>query len=373
MMGLNDLQIDSPDMSYDFNKSGYALYYPEYKQTLYAISDRLNADSMKKFAPITLIAQVQFQLNTQNYEEFESVRPFMNRRVLILVHGFNAQYSEVIATLKQVAAKTQGTYDTVIAYLYPCEKSTFFPPNFPYQQARVNALAIAQTRFPVILDSILSVARRVDIAAHSMGAFLAMNALNNPTSTRLNKVDNLFLAGGAIQMESLLSCPLPLCSTYQNVLNHVHTIYNISSCLDEVLPLHTLFNRETTAGRPKALDPNFLSWNVKMIDASSVVGSHRDYLNNAAVIGLIKLAASYSENQESLMGRFFQLTPDSLEEIPQQVSCSTGIDYAIGTMVDNFLHTQSNHLQNLISNVGNIFIRQMFPLPYWATQTILKN
>lgn len=372
-MGLNDLQLDSPDRSYDLNNSGYALYYPQYEQTLYAISDRLNADSMKQFAPTTSIAQVHFQNNIQDYQEFKNVRPFFNRRILILVHGFNAHYHEVIATLKQVAAKTQGTYDTVIAYLYPGEKSSLIPPNIPYQQARVNALAVAQSRFPVILNSILPVARRVDVAAHSMGAFLAMNALNSSTNFTIGKVDNLFLIGAAIQMESFLSCSLPQCSTYQTALNNVHTVHNISSCRDEVLPWHTVLTGQTTAGRPKKLEPNFLSWNVKMIDASSIVGSHRDYLNNDAVIEFMIEVAMHSEQQESLIGRFFHLTLRGLEEIPQQVTCSTGIDYAIGTMAGNFLNTQGNTLQHLASHVGDAFMRQVFPLPYRAAQTVLNS
>lgn len=358
--------------SYDPYDNKLATYYPAYQQQLYAISDRSNGDDMKKFAAITLIAQVHVSIKQQHYETYKGPTLFIQHRVLILVHGFNSPYSDVIGALREVASKTQGVYDTVIAYLYPCEKASPLLPATSYQKARANALAIAHSRFPALLNDILSVAERVDIAAHSMGAFLAMSALNNQTIPVTRKVDNLILAGGALPVESLLSCPLSQCSTYQRALDTAYTIYNIYSCFDEILPLQTLFNGERTVGRPNALEPAFISGNVKMVDASAVVDSHRTYLTSDAVIELIKLAASYSDRQMSLAGHYFQLTTFGLQIIPQQASCSTGIDYAIGQAVGSIMNKPATALQQFVSHIGPKLVQQFFPLPYTLTQIMLK-
>lgn len=292
---------------------------PSYLQQRYLISDRKNFSNPNEFSNFPWIAEASPNLCFIP-KEFDFDASFANRKVLVLLHGFTASKEEVEETLHGVAEKVKDVYDTVIAYLYPACTSPL-----QYDQARANAFAAARLKLPAILRTIAETAKCVDIAAHSMGVFLAMNALNQPKSP---KIGSLFLLGGADKQEIILNCDQKHCSPYKKALEKAQDIYVLFSCRDEILPWHSFLKVERTIGRPGQLSQSDIGENVRMIDTSSIVKSHSGYLYNDVVINFLKQTLLQKEKGYSLNGKQFALTINGLRKTSEQQVCSVGMEDA---------------------------------------------
>lgn len=301
------------------------MFIPQPQQTIYCINDRANQSSMQEFSSKTMIAEVDSKGRQGAYFQYKSPHvPLIEQRVFILVHGFNSPHSEVITTLKQIADRMQNVYDSVIAYSYPCQKSNFFALKQSYELGRKNALIAAKNQFPKVLSGILEIAKRVDIAAHSMGAYLVLNGLQSG-SMLPKMVTNLFLVGGADSDRSFLQCIGPGCSPYLNALLTVRCIFNIYSCKDEILPLHTMLLHQVTMGHLSAMHCHLISRNVRFIDTTDIVGSHSAYLNNEQVIDFIVETSNSTDCNLSLIGRYFVLTKCGLFPTRHLAICNNSL------------------------------------------------
>ncbi|WP_042280407.1 alpha/beta hydrolase [Candidatus Protochlamydia sp. R18] len=299
------------------------------EQDLYLISDRMNFTDRHKFSPETKIinaslisstAQIYLEKNIQAYKDFK-LKNFSKRRILILIHGFTVKYEDALKTLRNVADKVGDRYDAVIGYLYPaCAKAR------EYRQAKKNGLHAAEKRLPKILCSIRSVAERVDIVAHSMGTIVAMHALNQKASP---KIDNLFLLGGALEEKSIFECDGQGCTTLKRALSNAKKIYVLYSCNDKVLPwLHVINSTQPLGRLSKNIQQKPIAKNVCLINTSSVVQGHSAYFQSHEVFKFFKLIIYYDAYSASMVGTSFFLTRKEVTS-SEPIVCSKGINNAI--------------------------------------------
>ncbi|MBS4168631.1 alpha/beta hydrolase [Parachlamydia sp. AcF125] len=297
----------------------------------YLISDRANFENRYEFSPVVQIMQIFIGFtnikgqvpscskqeylikNVCEYENFD-LRSFSDCRVLILIHGFTVDYQGALEMLWKVSAKAKKCYDVIIGYLYPaCAKV------YEYTQAEKNGLRAAEQRLPPILSSIRSVAKQVDIAAHSLGTVVAMHALNQSDSPR---IDNLFLLGGAIEETSIFECDDRGCTTLKQALFKAKKIYVFYSCKDKVLPWRRLVDPSQPLGiLDKAVQQYPIAKNVCLIDATPVVKGHRAYFDCLAVYKFFKLIVKKGVR---LQHTSFSLTKTELISSEEPTVCVKG-------------------------------------------------
>ncbi|WP_232086079.1 alpha/beta hydrolase [Candidatus Protochlamydia amoebophila] len=297
------------------------------EKELYLISDRMNFTDRHKFSLETKIVnvelisstvQIYLEENIQTYKDFK-LKNFSNRKILILIHGFTVKYENASKTLRHLADKVGDRYDAVIGYLYPaCAKF------YQYNQAKENGLYVAEKRLPEILHSIQSVAERVDIVAHSMGTIVAMHALNQSASP---KIDKLFLLGGVLEEKSIFECDGQGCTTLKRALSNAKNIYVLYSCNDKVLPwLHVIDSTQPLGRLSKNIQQKPIARNVCLINTSSVVKGHSAYFQSQEIF---KFIYDDAQGNNSLEGTSFSLTFDGLSSSEHPIVCPKGKSNAI--------------------------------------------
>ncbi|KIC70757.1 alpha/beta hydrolase [Candidatus Protochlamydia amoebophila] len=291
------------------------------EKKLYLISDRESFTNQHEFSTetqivnvklISSIVQINLKENIKTYKGFK-LKKFSKRKILILIHGFTVKYENALKTLLNVSNKVGDRYDAVIGYLYPaCAKF------YQYNKAKENGLHAAENRLPGILHSIRSVAERVDIIAHSMGTIVAMHALNQSTSP---KIDKLFLLGGALEEKSIFECDGQGCTTLKRALSNAKNIYVLYSCNDKVLPwLHVIDSAQPLGRLSESIQQKPIAKNVCLINTTSVVKGHSAYFQSREVFKFI-----YDDAQgSSLEGTSFSLTFDGLSSSEHPIVCSKG-------------------------------------------------
>lgn len=218
---------------------------------------------------------------TPIFDEIES--KFWDKKILLLIPGFTSTEEQVQEAVLSTAEKVQKSYDVVIGYIYPSGKA----PN--YIAARKLANCAAQSLVS-ILDDISFCAGELDVAAHSMGAYVIFNTLQHRL-VRQPLIDNLFLLGGADRQESLYNCFGPGCTRYPFALNNVNVIFNLLTCSDQTLPLHTLLVGQNTLGNPVKWDVDLLAVKVKIIDTTEVANGHSGFLVSPEIFAFINYVA----------------------------------------------------------------------------------
>lgn len=197
------------------------------------------------------------------------------RKILFIVGGFTSNRSAIKSVLRNAAVKVGNAYTAIIAYEYPSGEGLY------YGSARKLAL-FAADKFQGILNS-FSQNTEINIAAHSMGVYLTLNALN---AQIIPSIWNLFLLGSAERQESLNDCVGTGCTSYHQTLRNVASIYAFASCKDDTLPYHTFLTGQQTLGRPTHWTDT-LSEKVTVIDATNVVNDHGGFLISDAVFKAI--------------------------------------------------------------------------------------
>ncbi|WP_075883433.1 alpha/beta hydrolase, partial [Candidatus Protochlamydia sp. W-9] len=315
---------DDESSSFD-NESSIPSFDSEKK--LYLISDRESFTNQHEFSTETQIVnvklisstvQIYLEENIQAYKNF-GYTDFSDRKILILIHGFTVKYENALKTLLNVADKVGDSYDAVIGYLYPACAEIY-----QYHKAKENGLRAAKKRLPKILCSIRSVAERVDIVAHSMGTIVAMHALNQKASP---KIDKLFLLGGALEEKSIFECDGQGCTTLKRALSNAKNIYVLYSCNDKVLPwLHVIDSTQPLGRLSENVHQKPIAKNVCLINTTSVVKGHSAYFQSQEVF---KFIYDNAQDNNSLVGTSFSLTSDGLFSSKLPIVCSKGKNNAI--------------------------------------------
>lgn len=124
------------------------------------------------------------------------------KRVLMLVHGYNNEFADVIRAYDliedQVKKHMKTRYDLVVGYTWPGGDD-----RFDYFAAKTRSGSLAP-RFCENLRQLHSSAKRprsLDVMTHSMGARLTLESLKLLSTRKV--VRNLFLTAAAVDNESI--------------------------------------------------------------------------------------------------------------------------------------------------------------------------
>ena len=138
------------------------------------------------------------QVIAQN-ELLETVR---GKNVLILIHGYNNEMPAVLDAygrveemmgLSHLLAPDPGGYDIVLGYAWPGGWSAL---SFPVAVIRANKVA---KRFRDTVQGLQLAAATIDVQTHSLGARIALEALDSDKIT----LRNLYLLAAAIDDETI--------------------------------------------------------------------------------------------------------------------------------------------------------------------------
>ncbi|MGK5595669.1 MAG: alpha/beta hydrolase [Parachlamydiaceae bacterium] len=299
------------------------------KQRMFMISDRLGFDHDREFSRRTLIEEHFLPVEEMNlinptkrrFFTKEDANIFSGRKVVIIIHGFTVTFTDALIMVGNTARKVKSSYDTIIGYTYPAYDNIT-----KYPKAKKNGVWAAEKRLSRILRFISEEKPKgIDIIAHSLGTIVAMHALNQSISPRIN---HLFLLGGAVKEKSFFKKASPL----EKALTNAKTIYALYSCKDKVLPWLSLYLSPRPAGRPgKEIKNAVFAENVCLVNASLVIQGHSCYFERKEVFKFFKLVA-----QETIFkGNTFWLELHGLKSSSGVEGCSFGLTEAVKDGMSN--------------------------------------
>ncbi len=192
------------------------------------------------------------------------------KKVLVLVHGFNTPqpwsfYHLFRTNLENI--QSSKVYDIVIGYVWPS-----YEGDLDYYKAETNVNTIS-SKFLAFVEKLSGAASQVDVAAHSMGNYLVLEALNVEKKNR-ELVDNFFSIAPAVDNESIDKDQL----FYRATLN-CKNVYVLYSRRDDVLKnLYLSVEWDKALGYDGAEHPELLPENVQMVDCTDAISNHSAYL-----------------------------------------------------------------------------------------------
>jgi esterase/lipase superfamily enzyme len=210
--------------------------------------------------------------------EAELAEAVRGKRTLILVHGYNNEMPAVIDAydrvremmrLSKLLAPDPRGYDVVLGYAWPGGWSGL---SFPVAVLRANRTG---KRFRDTLAKLQNAAASVDVQTHSLGARVAMEALDRGGVT----LRNLWLLAAAIDDETVEKG-----EEYFDAAQRCSRVYVMHSEQDPVLRtayrIGDLLDHDRALGwkgpqRPKKIADS--SPNTKVVNCRQVVTSHGGY------------------------------------------------------------------------------------------------
>lgn len=230
--------------------------------------------------------------------EAQFAKRIRGKSVLLLVHGFNNEREQIIAAYDTIVGNLQAhgivggaspLYHEVIGLTWPGGRL-----DISYAAAKLRASAIADSVF-ARLRTTVGEAKSVDINTHSLGARVALKALQNAaigvqsgSSPNAIRIRNLWLTAAAVDNDSIergekFFGPTQACET----------VYVLHSSKDKVLKIWFPIGELSSGSLPdKALglngpdnpkDIKNYSKNVKVVDCSRPKLDHGDYKNSPDV------------------------------------------------------------------------------------------
>lgn len=206
------------------------------------------------------------------------------KRVLVLVHGYNNEFSSVVRsyfTIEHlVALHAAGLYDVLMGYLWPggdCQVE--------WAAAKRNADRVAQ-RFRNLVTRLADGAASLDVMTHSLGARVALKGLSTVDANR-PVVRNLWLTAPAVDHE---------CLERGRSLAHApaacQQVFIFHSRLDDVLLAYSVVERHNALGLNGPQDPCAVPGNVKSVNCKRVVFSHGGYKNTPELFRFMAAVAT---------------------------------------------------------------------------------
>lgn len=218
---------------------------------------------------------LQKELGEQKWVDFNPSF-FKGKKILILIAGFLSTEETYKEPLRKMADKTIRSYNVIIGFVYNSGSL------LQYDQARKNAHYSSTVLREQIFNQFCA-HTQIDFLAHSMGVYLILNALNSEVTP---EIENLYLMGGADDPDKLMGCFGENCTSYQQTINKVKSIFSFFSCRDDILQLHTLLFKESTLGHPTSWQES-LSSKVAFINATELVKGHTYYWENEPIFKAI--------------------------------------------------------------------------------------
>jgi esterase/lipase superfamily enzyme len=243
--------------------------------------------------------------------EPELLERIRGKKILVLIHGYNNELTEVVAEYARIQERMRasdllspnpGGYDLVLGYTWPAGSSAL---SFPVAVLWAKA---AGERFRTTAERLQSAAASIDVQAHSLGARVALEALDRSEIT----LRNLWLLAPAIDDEAV---------------EHGEAYYSSTQRCSRVYVLHSENDPVLRTGYRVADFPDFdralgcrgpqrpegiraHSKNTKFADCKHVVHSHDGY--RAA-------AETYQYWREELL---HASAPQFSELAPKAVKCA---------------------------------------------------
>jgi esterase/lipase superfamily enzyme len=195
-----------------------------------------------------------------------------DKRILLLVHGYNTNAKDVADAYKKIEAHinvyAKNQYDLILGYAWAGGDDFY-----DYFSAKTRADATSPL-FRRLLEQISNEASCLDVMTHSMGARLTLAALQN---AERKTVRNLFTMAAAVNDESI-----QFGEKYYGATAQCQTIYVFHSKDDAVLRVwYKLSEKQSNAlGYSGVESPAIIiehSQNIKVVDCKSVVHGHSEY------------------------------------------------------------------------------------------------
>lgn len=207
------------------------------------------------------------------------LRQVSGKRILILIHGYRNQgdaiaksYGKVEAELRRrgLLGSGPGQYERVVGYLWP---GGWARVGFPISVLRANK---SGRRLRGLLEQLAVVGATVDLQTHSLGARVALEALDRQTV----RIANLHLAAPAVDNECIQQR-----EEYQEACESCDRVYVFHSLQDSVLRVtyrigdFPEFDEALGAKGPD--EPDKLLDNTFVVDCRDVVFDHGGYRDSA--------------------------------------------------------------------------------------------
>jgi len=225
-------------------------------------------------------------------------RAVAGQRILILVHGYNNEFADVIRAYDLIEHQTRrhmrNKYDLILGYTWPGGDS-----RFEYLPAKTRAGAIAP-RFCENLRRLHAPTdlrlESIDVMTHSMGARVSLEALKH--LTRRNVVRNLFLLASAVDNESIERD-----EEYFTANRRVRNSFVFHSRHDQVLSLaYRAVEFDRALGQNGPENPADIvehSPQTLVVNCKNKIQSHGDYKSTDAVYKFL------SRNVDTVQARQF--------------------------------------------------------------------
>lgn len=245
------------------------------------VSDRANFWETGTISPQTQYGEVN-ELGITKLLEANEIDRFANKKVLIMVHGFaTMEACYPYFTIQANLLGMNSSYDEMIGYIWPC-----YTNHLAYLDARYRADQVAP-RLKTLLTKLQSIGAKVDVAAHSLGNRLVLQALAFKTRSP-TLITNFLSIAPAVDNESLEKG-----EEFNSSTQHIENIFVFYSGRDDVLKwVYPVPELDRALGYTGSEHPARLPSNVQMIDCTAIIDSHDGYLFSKPIFDFIHQAAS---------------------------------------------------------------------------------
>jgi esterase/lipase superfamily enzyme len=192
------------------------------------------------------------------------VNEVKDKKILLLVHGYNNDFNDVIRAYAIIEQNLNSIYDEIIAFSWPGGDN-----RFDYHAAKCKTSSLS----PItknIFDLIAEYSKSFDIMAHSMGVRLAIVGMENMK----NKIGNIYTMGAAIDNEEIHTNE----RFGQVISKGCNNFYVFYSKKDSVLKfLYKVAELDNALGNTGPEDICKITANTSVINCTEFVKAHGDY------------------------------------------------------------------------------------------------
>ena len=254
--------------------------------TMVVVSCRRNFWSAMEFSAANEIRRVDLiSSDSAAVTQNAFLKDVRGKRLMVLVHGYNNEESEVISSFGTIDARMRqfgflgraaAAYDGLVGFAWP---GGAVGVSFPFARDRARDSA---TRFAALLAQLTAAGATIDVNTHSLGAQVVLDALRDGTR---RTVRNAWNFASSIDNESIEKG-----ERYFQASQRCEKFYVFHSKKDPVLRVWyrvaDFFDFDTALGYSGPEDPAAImqhSTNVRVINCKDVVQSHGGYRSTGEV------------------------------------------------------------------------------------------
>lgn len=247
------------------------------RKDFWSATDFSSADEIRHIDLATSAGQVVTR------DEF--VQQIQGKRVMVLVHGYNNEERDVVASYRTIDERMRllgflggrnASYDAIVGFAWPGGAVGI---SFPFARQRAGESA---NRFASLLSTLRTAGATIDLNTHSLGAHVAFEALSDAVA---QTVRNAWNFASAVDNESIENG-----ERYFRATARCGKFYVFHSKNDPVLRVWyrvgDFFDFDTALGYSGPEDPGSImqsSGNVRVINCKDVVHSHGGYRSTGEV------------------------------------------------------------------------------------------